>query len=120
LPSTTLFRSPNDATVVTFNGFCFDLPVLKTALRVDLRRQFDCVDLRFVGQRLGFTGGQKKVEKATGYRRVLDELDGRDALRLWARSLRGDPHALPTLLAYNREDVVGLRHLRGVFARKAA
>ena len=107
---------PVNATVVTFNGFCFDLPVLKSAIGIDIRTRYDCVDLRFLGQKLRFTGSQKDVEKLTGYRRTLTDLDGRDAVRLWSRSLRGDPQALPTLLAYNREDVLGLRHLRGVFA----
>lgn len=111
---------PANATVHTFNGFCFDLPVLKTSVGIDIRNEFECVDLRFERQRLALTGGQKAIERATGFRRTLTDLDGRAAIALWQRHRRGDARALATLRAYNCEDVIGLRHLRSVVRSRVA
>jgi len=38
-------------------------------------------------------------------------MDGYEAVLLWDRHCRGDYNALPTLLTYNREDVVNLEVL---------
>ena len=38
-------------------------------------------------------------------------IDGYEAVLLWARHCRGDYNALPTLLTYNREDVINLETL---------
>lgn len=109
---------PRNATVVTFNGLCFDLPVLQKSLGLDIRGGWQVLDLRFACKKLGLTGGQKAIERRTGFRRTLGDVDGREALRLWSRAQRGDGTALRTLLAYNREDVLGLRHLRSIAAER--
>jgi hypothetical protein len=99
--------------LVTYNGACFDLPVLQSAFpRLDLRR-FLHVDLRYPLRRLGLAGGLKVVEAKLGLGRA-DEVAGADgflAVQLWHAHRRGHPRALETLLAYCLEDVVNLKPL---------
>ncbi|GFK93076.1 hypothetical protein NNJEOMEG_00905 [Fundidesulfovibrio magnetotacticus] len=97
--------------LVTFNGKCFDVPVLERVLGVRCPRAH--VDLRFVLRGLGQAGGLKACEKRYGIsRRELDGVDGWSAVllwRLWERT--GDPRVLETLLAYNAADVLSLEVL---------
>jgi uncharacterized protein YprB with RNaseH-like and TPR domain len=98
--------------IVTFFGTGFDIPMLQKAfpalpfdqLHIDL-----CPTLR----RLGHRGGLKRIEEALGIQRGEETagLSGWDAVRLWRSFLRGDDHALETLIAYNREDCVNLERL---------
>ena len=93
----------------TFNGHCFDLPVIKKKLRLDLREKYDSKDLRFICKKYGLVGGQKAIEKMLGIRRELPDMDGRDALYLWQNYAEyGDKDSLSTLLTYNKEDVMNL------------
>lgn len=98
--------------LVTYNGAHFDVPFLRHHLP-GLPLPLAHVDLRHLGQRLGLTGGQKKVEIALGLKREDDVagLDGSAAPALWFRHQRGDKEALPLLLKYNHADVDGLRIL---------
>lgn len=98
---------------VTFNGSCFDLPVLRCSFPdVDLERPH--FDLRFGCRKAGFKGGLKTVEKEIGIARDDDiaEVDGFEAVRLWKRwENRGDRGALDTLVRYNIADTVNLERL---------
>ena len=59
-------------------------------------------------------GGFKAVERQLGIPRLLRDVGGLDAIRLWWRYQNdGDRDALRMLLAYNREDVANLKVLRG-------
>ena len=103
-------------TLVTFNGSCFDLPVIRRRLYADLKRDFEHCDLLYICRRQGLRGGLKKVEELLGIGRATAGITGWDAPRLWHRyEANGDRIALQTLLDYNREDVVNLeileRHL---------
>jgi uncharacterized protein YprB with RNaseH-like and TPR domain len=103
-------------TLVTFNGNCFDLPVIRRRLYADLKRDFEHCDLLYICRRRGLRGGLKKVEETLGIGRATAGITGWDAPRLWHRyEANGDRLALQTLLDYNREDVVNLavleRHL---------
>lgn len=100
---------PREGIVVTFNGTSFDLPRIKKAIGVNLRRGYGHRDLRYLCERSGLTGGQKKIEAAIGHRRKLPGMDGKDALRLWMEHQAGEFEALDVLLAYNAEDIEGLR-----------
>ncbi len=96
--------------LVTFNGSCFDLPVLAAefpSLDLDIPH----LDLRFAGRRAGLCGGLKAVEGALGLRRAdgIAEMDGREAVLLWKRWKRGCRSSLDTLLEYNRADTENLR-----------
>lgn len=96
-------------TIVTFNGTCFDLPVIKRKLGADLRQEFGHSDLMYVCRKRDLRGGLKKIEAALGIGRQTAGITGFDAPRLWNRYERdGDQKALATLLHYNREDVVNL------------
>jgi uncharacterized protein len=109
---------PRSATIYTFNGHCFDLPVIKRRLGIDLRQRNPSVDLRYVCQRRGLTGGQKLIEQRLGIARLLPGMDGRDALQLWQRYRdHGDERALQLLLAYNREDVLNLARIHAMMER---
>src|SRR5262245_30985379 len=111
-PESVRVALPTTGTLYTYNGHCFDLTCLRRQLGLDLRASFTSVDLRWVCQRRGLRGGQKAIEKHLGHQRQLPDLDGRDAILLWARYQRGDRTALATLLRYNSEDLQGMMVIR--------
>ncbi|MBO4569237.1 MAG: ribonuclease H-like domain-containing protein [Candidatus Methanomethylophilaceae archaeon] len=96
--------------LVTFNGSCFDVPVLRNSFPgVD----FDIphFDLRFASRKLGHKGGLKPLETEMGISRPEDiiDVDGAMAVRLWRQWERhGDRDALDILVEYNRADTVNL------------
>jgi len=95
--------------MVTFNGQCFDIPVLKRYFNVDFN--IPHIDLRFVGQKLGYTGGLKKIEKEIGISRPdeVADVSGAEAVHLWNMwKSTNKPHYLDLLVQYNREDIVNL------------
>ena len=98
--------------LVTFNGACFDLPVLRSYIR-HLRLPPAHIDLRYPLKRLGFQGGLKRIEQAFALDRQeeIQGLDGWEAVILWRRHLNGDPRAMGTLIRYNRADTVNLKPL---------
>lgn len=97
--------------LVSYNGRCFDVPVIEQELRLRLPRAH--VDLRFVLQSVGLRGGLKACERQLGLdREELEGIDGAFAVTLWHEYERSrDPAALETLLAYNVADVLGLEPL---------
>jgi uncharacterized protein YprB with RNaseH-like and TPR domain len=96
-------------TVVTFNGTCFDLPIIRRRLYADLKRDFEHCDLLYICRKRGLRGGLKRVETLLGIVRVTNGISGWDAPRLWQRyESIGDRAALDLLLNYNREDVINL------------
>lgn len=99
--------------LVTYNGSCFDLPILQATFpRVDFRRVLH-VDLRFPLHRLGCRGGLKAAERSAGIVRdqAIQGADGYTAVLLWRAHRSGHPRALETLLRYCLEDVVNLKPL---------
>ena len=72
--------------LVTFNGACFDLPVIRSRFP-GITLPAGHIDLRFVLRRLGLKGGLKKIEKETG----LEREEGIDGLGDRTRSCSG-PH----------------------------
>ncbi len=91
--------------LVTYNGKCFDLPVLRREL--GLRLDGAHIDLRYVLAPLGLRGGLKAVEGHLGLERSpeVEGLDGWDAVRLWHEH---SPGSLRQLLLYNAFDVLQL------------
>ena len=99
--------------LVTYNGACYDLPVLTRAFPGLEPRRLRHIDLRFPLGRLGFRGGLKAAEREIGIERPeeIRDVDGRLAIRLWQAHRRGHPRALDTLTRYCLEDVVNLEPL---------
>ncbi len=99
--------------LVTYNGSCFDLPVLERAFPDAGIRGLGHIDLRYPLNRLGFRGGLKAAERAIGLERPREirELDGWFAILLWRAHRSGRAGALDTLVRYCLEDVVNLQPL---------
>ena len=98
--------------VVTFNGASFDLPVIDRFFNI--RLNVPHVDLRFVCQKAGITGGLKAIEKQLGIRRrpEVDGICGEDAVYLWEMwKSTGNRDYLEKLVMYNEEDILNLRPL---------
>lgn len=96
--------------VGTFNGKQFDVPFLEYEFDLDV--DLPHLDLRFLGERLDFTGGLKQVERDLGIERDRPDISGRDAVRLWHEYDRGgDTDALDTLVSYNQDDARNLATL---------
>jgi len=96
---------------VTFNGRCFDLPVLREHFP-DLPEPAVHLDLRFLCRRVGLRGGLKAVEEAVGVGRPphLRGTSGWDAVLLWrAWTSTGDLEPLRFLVEYNLYDAFQLR-----------
>lgn len=97
--------------LVTYNGKCFDVPVIEKQLRVKMPKAH--IDLRFVLSSLGLRGGLKGCERSIGMSRPdMEGVDGLLAVHLWNEYQRsGVESVLETLLAYNIQDTVNLREL---------
>ena len=100
------------ATILTYNGARFDLPVIKRVIKLDLKKYFECRDLMYDCWQKNLYGGLKRVEEKLGIGRASKGIDGIEAMRLWERfRFYGDGEALQVLLAYNRDDVKNLCRL---------
>jgi uncharacterized protein len=97
--------------LVSFNGARFDVPFLETAF--DRSIETPHLDLMYPCKRLGLDGGLKAIERDLGIERADDDVDGREAVRLWHRYERGDEDALERLVRYNRADARNLEALSG-------
>lgn len=106
---------------VTFNGSCFDVPVLRThfpRLAVPAAH----LDLRFIYRRLGFGCGLKALEDEFKLSRAphLRGVNGWDAVLLWrAYKERADLEALRFLVEYNLYDAFNLRTLMDLAYNRA-
>lgn len=98
--------------IVTFNGSIFDIPFLRQEFH-GLRIPEAHVDLRFLGKRVGLSGGQKAIEEQLGLKRNAEVrgVTGEAAPILWHRYRRGDIDALKLLIEYNHADIEGMKFL---------
>lgn len=101
--------------LVTFNGKTFDVPFIERHFAIEMPKAH--IDLRYVLNRLGYSGGLKVIESRMGLDRgELRSVDGFFAVMLWKEyQRRSNQAALETLLAYNCLDVINLEQLM-VFA----
>ncbi|MFB6144452.1 MAG: ribonuclease H-like domain-containing protein [Candidatus Nanohaloarchaea archaeon] len=96
--------------VVSFNGKRFDQPFLEH--NFDLEVETPHLDLMYACKRIGYSGGLKAIEKELGIDRELEDIDGREAVKLWKRyENEGDEDALRKLVRYNRYDAENLEQL---------
>jgi len=106
---------------VTFNGSCFDVPVLRRHFPRLVSPELH-LDLRFIGRRVGLSGGLKQIEGEVGVTRPthLEGLGGLDAVLLWrAYEETGDPALLRVLVEYNLYDAFNLRALMELIFNRA-
>lgn len=104
--------------IVTFNGTLFDLKFLKRDYpQLELPNAH--VDLRFLGRRVGLSGGQKSIEQQLNVSRDFDVegLLGENAPILWHQYRMGDIQSAVRLVEYNRADVDGMRSIFDYCAR---
>lgn len=111
--------------IVTFNGSIFDIPFLRQEFH-DLRIPEAHVDLRFLGKRVGLSGGQKAIEEQLGLKRnsEVKAVTGEAAPILWHRYRRGDIDALKLLIEYNHADIEGMKFIfdyaiKGLFEKQS-
>lgn len=98
--------------IVTYNGKTFDVPFITRFFGVEMNHAH--LDLRYILQSLGFSGGLKSCEKQMGIGRKGDlaDIDGFFAVLLWYEYKNtNDKSTLETLLSYNIEDVFSLESL---------
>lgn len=107
-----IFFIQNYEIIVTFNGTLFDLPFIKKEIP-EIQFPPIHIDLRFLLKSIGINGPLKKVEEKIGIERPteLKELDGKDAVLLWHKFMRGDTISLEKLIYYNIYDTVNLEKL---------
>ncbi len=104
---------PEGGRLFTFNGHCFDLPRIQDQLGMRLRESMDSHDLRYECRDWGLRGGQKKIERKVGYRRLANPLGYFEVWRLWDQcSQRPNSYARERLLTYNRFDIAGMRAIK--------
>ena len=95
--------------IITFNGKSFDMPVIKKYFNLNF--EIPHIDLRFICQRLGYTGGLKKIEQTLGIKRQeeVQGMTGEDAVMLWQKwKQTGNREYLEKIIKYNEEDIVNL------------
>ena len=106
--------------LVTFNGKCFDVPVLRYSFpTVDL--DIPHFDLRYGCAKLKLRGGLKPIERMVGISREdeISDVDGEEAVRLWKNWERhGDSESLRILTEYNRADTINLEALSDIVDRR--
>ncbi|MFB6193073.1 MAG: ribonuclease H-like domain-containing protein [Candidatus Nanohaloarchaea archaeon] len=96
--------------LVSFNGKRFDQPFLEHNFDMDINVPH--IDLMYLFKRLGYSGGLKKIEKQLDVERELEDIDGREAVRLWKKYEKdGDEEALDKLVRYNQYDARNLQDL---------
>ncbi len=104
------------AILVTFNGSCFDVPVLRNSFP-EVDWDIPQFDLRFASRKVGYRGGLKPLEIQLGITRdeEIEGVDGAEAVRLWKFwEKHGDRDALDILTEYNRADTVNLERIADI------
>ncbi|MDO9067587.1 MAG: DUF429 domain-containing protein [Deltaproteobacteria bacterium] len=101
--------------IVTFNGTMFDLKFIAKHFNAPPIPPVH-LDLRFFAKRVGFSGGQKKIEKEIGFKRKskIEGMLGEAAPILWHRYRRGDQKAMRRLIEYNHADIEGMKWILDV------
>ena len=97
--------------IVTFNGASFDIPFIKKRYP-GLIPNVPNFDVKSLTNKLGLSGGLKKIERELNINRkeIVQDFTGGDALTLW-RMYRstGDDYYLNLLVEYNEFDIVNLK-----------
>ena len=103
--------------LVSFNGKRFDAPFLEH--NYDLNIETPHIDLMYPAKRIGLQGGLKKIEKDLKIDRDLEDIDGREAIKLWKKyEKKGDEEALRKLIEYNQYDAENLQDVTEIIVER--
>jgi uncharacterized protein YprB with RNaseH-like and TPR domain len=103
--------------LVSFNGKRFDAPFLEH--NFDLNIETPHIDLMYPAKRIRLQGGLKKIEKDLSIQRELEDIDGREAIRLWKKyEKNGDEEALQKLIEYNQYDAKNLQDVTEIIVER--
>lgn len=103
--------------IVSFNGKRFDKPFLEKNYGIEIENPH--LDLMYLCRRIGLSGGLKKIEKELSVDRELEDIDGREAIRLWKKYEKdGDEEALRKLVRYNQYDAENLQDVMEITREK--
>lgn len=103
--------------LVSFNGKRFDAPFLEKNFGMNIEKPH--IDLMYPCKRLGYSGGLKKIEKDLKIDRELEDIDGREAIKLWKKyENNNNEDALNKLVKYNQYDAENLQDLLEIIREK--
>jgi uncharacterized protein YprB with RNaseH-like and TPR domain len=103
--------------LVSFNGKRFDQPFLEHNFNLDIEKPH--IDLMYPAKRIGLSGGLKEIEKDLKIQRELEDIDGREAVRLWKKyEKNNNEEALQKLVKYNQYDARNLQELMEIISEK--
>jgi uncharacterized protein len=97
--------------IISFNGSVHDMPFLKKRYP-DLFSDKIHIDLRFLANKAGLSGGLKEIERKLGIPRskIQSTYRSGDIKRLWRMfKAGGDDYYLKLLLEYAEDDVISLK-----------
>jgi uncharacterized protein YprB with RNaseH-like and TPR domain len=73
----------------------------------------------YPAKRIGLSGGLKEIEKDLKIQRELEDIDGREAVRLWKKyEKNNNKEALQKLVKYNQYDARNLEELTQIIIEK--
>jgi len=100
----------NSSIIVTFNGKRFDKPFLEHNFNLEIENPH--IDLMYECKKVGLSGGLKQIEKQLEIERELEDIDGREAVKLWKKYEKtGKEHYLNKLVKYCEYDARNLQDL---------
>lgn len=103
--------------LVSFNGKKFDQPFIEHNYSMDIETPH--LDLMYPCKRIGLSGGLKRIEKKLDVDRELEDIDGREAVRLWKKyENKENEEALRKLVKYNSYDAENLKQVLEIVHRR--
>lgn len=103
--------------LVSFNGKRFDQPFLEHNFNLNIQNPH--IDLMYCCKNIGLEGGLKKIEKDLNVERELEDIDGREAVKLWKQyEKHGKEDSLQKLVKYNRYDTRNLKDIMEIVHRR--
>lgn len=107
----------NSSIIVTFNGKRFDKPFLEH--NYDVKIENPHIDLMYECRKIGLSGGLKQIEKDLNIERELEDIDGREAVKLWKKYEKTNKQEyLDTLVKYCEYDARNLQQLSEIILKQ--
>lgn len=96
--------------ILTFNGKRFDKPFLEHNFDIEIENPH--IDLMYECRKIGLSGGLKEIEKQLNIQRDLEDIDGKEAVKLWKKYEKtGNEKYLNKLVKYCEYDAKNLQKL---------